>query len=261
MARLSRSDLEAALRFAAETVEAASRRDRSDAWLLGRIASLVDAEYVAYGLIDDASRVLYSAEYPSPWPGEDADAAGEAPKPFCDYRRRTGDTYFLATRLSDLIDMDAHGRRAPEAAWGSEPVVQMRMPGPPGTHWTLDLVRSGREFTARELLFINALRPALVAYEAQRALATIVAGLQGVSRPAVPDRLLSPRERQVLDLVADGASNAEIAGRLAISPGTVKKHLENVYAKLDVGSRTGALARTGRSAVATEVRELRLALD
>ena len=120
MARLTRSDLEAALRFAGETVEAASRRDRSDAWLLGRIAALVEAEYVAYGLIDDASRVLYSAEYPVPWPSDGEDAAGDPgpPNPFCDHRRRTGDPYFLATRLSDLIDASGPNRPVVEARMG-----------------------------------------------------------------------------------------------------------------------------------------------
>ena len=54
---------------------------------------------------------------------------------------------------------------------------------------------------------------------------------------------LTPRERQILDLVAEGASNAEIATRLYISPGTVRIHLQRVYEKLGVRSRTAALAR------------------
>ena len=52
-----------------------------------------------------------------------------------------------------------------------------------------------------------------------------------------------------MDLVAEGASNAEIGLRLWISPNTVRKHLENIYLKLEVGSRTAAMARTGRSFV------------
>lgn len=59
------------------------------------------------------------------------------------------------------------------------------------------------------------------------------------SRPA----LLSEREREVLRLVAEGLSNREIAGRLVITPATVKKHLEHIYTRLDVRNRTSALAQ------------------
>ena len=54
---------------------------------------------------------------------------------------------------------------------------------------------------------------------------------------------LTPREQQVVALVAEGMTNAEIARRLWISPGTVRRHLENVFAKLDVHTRTAAVAR------------------
>jgi len=47
----------------------------------------------------------------------------------------------------------------------------------------------------------------------------------------------------VLDLIASGATNAAVAEALVVSPGTVKKHLDNIYARLDVGSRTAAAAR------------------
>jgi DNA-binding CsgD family transcriptional regulator len=70
------------------------------------------------------------------------------------------------------------------------------------------------------------------------------------SIPASDSKLLSWREWQVLALVEDGKSNAEIATGLWIAPGTVRTHLENIYAKLGVRSRTAALAR---------VRELKLA--
>ncbi|HZU69753.1 MAG TPA: response regulator transcription factor [Ktedonobacteraceae bacterium] len=54
---------------------------------------------------------------------------------------------------------------------------------------------------------------------------------------------LSEREIEILQLVAGGLSNSEIAGRLVITRGTVKKHLEHIYSKLDAHSRTAAIVR------------------
>jgi RNA polymerase sigma factor (sigma-70 family) len=53
---------------------------------------------------------------------------------------------------------------------------------------------------------------------------------------------LTAREREILELVAEGQSNAEIAERLWISRGTVRKHLDHIYAKLQVHTRTAAAA-------------------
>jgi DNA-binding CsgD family transcriptional regulator len=73
-----------------------------------------------------------------------------------------------------------------------------------------------------------------------------------VARPIRPDVLLleerrplglTPREREILALVAQGQTNAGIARTLWISPATVGKHLENAYAKLGVSSRTAAIRR------------------
>ncbi len=54
---------------------------------------------------------------------------------------------------------------------------------------------------------------------------------------------LSEREIEVLDLIKAGLSNQEIGSKLFISMGTVKRHISNIYSKLDVKSRTQALAR------------------
>jgi DNA-binding CsgD family transcriptional regulator len=57
---------------------------------------------------------------------------------------------------------------------------------------------------------------------------------------------LTKREREISELAANGASNAEIAARLAISVRTVESHLQHVYDKLGVGSRAELATALGR---------------
>jgi DNA-binding CsgD family transcriptional regulator len=54
--------------------------------------------------------------------------------------------------------------------------------------------------------------------------------------------VLTARELQVLSLIAQGQTNAQVARELWISPGTVRKHLDNVYSKLGVHTRAAAVA-------------------
>ena len=56
-----------------------------------------------------------------------------------------------------------------------------------------------------------------------------------------PDPVISPREEEVLQLVADGLGTTEIAERLYISQKTVKNHLASIYDKLDARDRTQAV--------------------
>ena len=55
----------------------------------------------------------------------------------------------------------------------------------------------------------------------------------GTGRPD-PLARLSPRERGVLGLMAEGRSNGAIAGELVVSAGAVEKHISNIFTKLDL---------------------------
>lgn len=63
-----------------------------------------------------------------------------------------------------------------------------------------------------------------------------------LARMRSPQPSLTTREIEVLDLVAAGATNSDIAARLHITDATVKSHLVHIYTKLGVSSRTSAVA-------------------
>jgi DNA-binding NarL/FixJ family response regulator len=87
------------------------------------------------------------------------------------------------------------------------------------------------------------LRAVRAAAEGQSVLAPSVAStlMNRVRTPAAPS-VLSPRELEVLRLVAAGNTNRQIAAHLFLSEATVKTHLLNIYAKLTVPDRASAVA-------------------
>ena len=76
-----------------------------------------------------------------------------------------------------------------------------------------------------------------------------VALSDGVSAPADDDVLLTPRELEVLALLAEGLSNKAIARRLGISVHTAKFHVGALIDKLDAVGRTDAVAHAARRGV------------
>ena len=92
--------------------------------------------------------------------------------------------------------------------------------------------RSRSDFSDRDVCFLETLLPHLVqlAHGATERWADVAA-------------LLTRREREILGWVARGRTNGEIAWLLCISQGTVRKHLDNIYDKLDVSNRTAAVGR------------------
>lgn len=89
-----------------------------------------------------------------------------------------------------------------------------------------------RDFNERDKLVLDTLRPHLV---------QLWRNATARRRESRSLAALTPREREILLWVARGKSNREIAAVLYLAPGTIRKHLDNVYAKLGVSNRAGAV--------------------
>ena len=81
-----------------------------------------------------------------------------------------------------------------------------------------------------------------IAKRLTRFFSNIAASSQRATRPdSFPE--LTEREREVLELIAQGSSNQEIAHRLHISPKTVSNHISNIFGKLQVADRAQAIVK------------------
>ena len=65
--------------------------------------------------------------------------------------------------------------------------------------------------------------------------------VETANQPPAPGLDLTEREREVLALMIEGLNNTQIAGRLTVSPSTIKSHVSNILSKLGVASRTEAV--------------------
>jgi LuxR family maltose regulon positive regulatory protein len=107
------------------------------------------------------------------------------------------------------------------------------------------LLRKRRATQSRETDYVDRLLEAFEHGEAPIEPASSHDHHRSVSQP-MPQPLIEPlseREREVLELMATGASNQEIAETLIIAVNTVKRHARNIFDKLGVENRTQAVAR------------------
>jgi DNA-binding CsgD family transcriptional regulator len=121
---------------------------------------------------------------------------------------------------------------------GFEHQIGLFLPEPPGPNAGIGrtarlffLRGPGSAFSERDRALLTLLRPHLqeAFLDAER------------RRNPVPD--LTPRHWDLLHLLAAGRSNTQIARQLGLSEGTVRTHLENIYARLEVSNRTAAIVR------------------
>jgi len=73
--------------------------------------------------------------------------------------------------------------------------------------------------------------------------------VESANQPPMPGLDLTEREREVLSLMIEGLNNTQIAGRLTVSPSTIKSHVSNILSKLGVASRTEAVTLALRNRI------------
>lgn len=148
-------------------------------------------------------------------------------------------------RLSDLLSRRQRMRlEYDELVWrphGIDDALRVWLPAPPGRARSVYLERSGKNYTERERTLLSLLRPHLHRIRTNAESRRLMDARWG----------LTMRETEVLGWVARGKTNVEIGAALFISPQTVRKHLENIFEKLGVRTRTAAAAYA-RAALAVE---------
>jgi DNA-binding CsgD family transcriptional regulator len=142
-------------------------------------------------------------------------------------------------KLSDFLTR--RERRKLEFYWyvwrplGIDDSLRVWLPAPTERARVIYLERGKRDFTERDRAILELLRPSLIrAQQAAQARRRTETG---------PLSTLTRREREILEWIARGKTSREIAAILVVSPHTVRKHIEHVLEKLDVPTRSAAVAR------------------
>jgi DNA-binding CsgD family transcriptional regulator len=242
--RLSVGDLQAALDFLEEAHEVEGPATFTPG-LLDRLADLVHCETAFFFEVDHANRILSERVGSSKASAADRETLTIPDRVWACTRTVELNRYKNANGAGPVVLSDVFNRRLRQRPdfnpnlRDSGAVDEIHVDLDPPRQWRAEIgVYSSRDFGRHERKIMQVLRPHLAAlYRSathRRRLATL--GSEATAE-------LTPRELEVMLRVADGLSNGEIASALVVERSTVRKHLEHVYEKLGVRSRTAALAK------------------
>jgi DNA-binding CsgD family transcriptional regulator len=215
--------------------------------LLGDLMRQIRCDVIAFAGFDSTRRETWSGQF---MPDGGAAAEGVAPVQWdhywhcepCSFPDRTGDLRSVV-KISDFYS-DRQWQTTGTRCGLNRPMgfahdLMLTLPVPPaqvlapGRTLRLFCLRGpGPDFSERDRALLTLLRPHL--HQAY---------LDAERRRHPPSPRLTPRQEDLLRLVAAGYTNTQIARRLGISEGTVRSHLEDIYKRLDVSSRTAAVTR------------------
>jgi DNA-binding CsgD family transcriptional regulator len=214
--------------------------------LLAELMGQIRCDVIAFGGFDSRREETWSVQsIPDGGVAVVADAAPVNWQHYwhcqpCSYPDRTGDLRSIV-KIADFYSArqwhSVGTRCGINRPLGFEHDLMLTLPagpGPviePGRTMRLFFFRgSGPDFSERDRALLTLLRPHL--HQAYL----------DAERQRHPGRRLTPRQEDLVHLLAAGHTNTQIARRLGISEGTVRTHLENIYARLHVSSRTAAVA-------------------
>lgn len=211
------------------------------------LAALVGYDVLTYNEIGPARGQTRYADYP---PGvldpatQPVFAAHVHEHPLVNHYRATGSGE--PVMISDFLSQQRFHRLGLYAEFFRgipvEHQVAVSLPGPGQQVIGIALSRARRDFSEEDRALLSVLRAPLMA-ALLRARRRQHAAQALTVMPCSALASLTERETQILQLVADGRTNAAIAHALQVSPRTVAKHLEHIYRKLGVSNRAAAVSR------------------
>jgi DNA-binding CsgD family transcriptional regulator len=254
--RLGPSDYQSVLNVVRE-IHGIERMDDFPRRAMSGIGHLIESDLLTYNEIDTRRRRAFMVQDPA-----GAIAAAQVQTferlahqhPLINHYARTRER--RPRKISDFLSLREFRQLDLYQEFFRDVAVNYQMavtiPSANGLVIGIALNRTRRDFAERDRSVLDLVRPHLVqayrniaerstlrerAETAERALWAASATLLGS---------LTAREHEVLVLVADGKTNHQVAGRLSVSPRTVQKHLEHVYDKLGVRTRTAAAMKLGQ---------------